>query len=178
MDFIDVVEKKAVRSVTERHDKIIIEAKEDLFEIGGFNKRIEDIQNLTNSLQIEAQKLVLDMSDNVCIGYPSYNSNDLLHSINSFTGKDKIKGQMFYRSDFSGSSIPLLAKAKNLEIDEVRKNYNLVRYVCNNKSNANEIAEYLEGIGFDISSVRKGDDCVALSVKLDKSKLFVCGDNK
>jgi len=178
MEFIEVVESKAVSSVNTRHNKIISDAKEKLFETGGYNKRIVDIQNLTNSLQIEIQKLVLDMSDNVGVNYPRCEYNDLLHELNDFIGTKKIKQQMFNRSSFSGSLVPLLIKAKDLEIEEVRKNYNLVRYVCNNKSSAKDIAEYLEGVGFDISSVRKGDDCIALSVKLDKSKLFVCGDNK
>ena len=50
--------------------------------------------------------------------------------------------------------------------------------VSQSKRYGKDVAEYLEAIGFDISSVRKGDDCVALSVDIDKTKLFVCGDNK
>jgi hypothetical protein len=178
MNFIDMVEGKAVRSVTERHNKIINDAKEELFAKGGYNERINKIQKQVNSLQIEAQNLVLDLFENKEINYPKYNDYDLLHRLNYHTGKSTIKNKMVQDSKFQGGNIPLLIKAKDLEIKEVKENYAKVKYVSQEKTSAKDIAEYLEAIGFDISSVRKGDDCVALSVEIDKSKLFVCGDNK
>lgn len=178
MNFIDLVEKKAVKSVTERHDKIINDEKERLFAESGYNGSIGKIQKQVNSLQAEVQNLVLKMSGNIEVGYPKYLSWDLLHRLNNFTGKNQVQTQMISESDFKGGKIPLLIKAKETEIKEVRDNYSKVRYVSQSKINTKDIAEYLEGIGFDISSVRKGDDCVALSVEIDKSKLFVCGDNK
>lgn len=178
MNFIDIVEAKAVRSVTERHDKIINNAKEELFAKGGYNERINKIQKQVNSLQIETQNLVLDLCENKEINYPKYGNYDLLSELNNHIGKSTTKAKMMSKSKFDGGNIPLLIKAKSLEIEGVKENYAKVRYVSQEKTSAKDIAEYLEAIGFDISSVRKGDDCVALSVEIDKSKLFVCGDNK
>lgn len=178
MDFIDLVEAKAVRSVTTRHDKIINAVKEDLFVKGKYNSRIQKIQDQVNSLQQEAQNLKLDMSDDNELNYPRHKSYDLPYYLSNFVGKIHIKEQLLKDCEFSGGKIPLLIRAKDIEIREVKANYDKVKYVCKNKTAAKDIAEYLEGIGFDISSVRKGDDCVALSVEIDKSKLFVCGDNK
>jgi len=178
MDFINLVEHKAVRSVTERHDKIINKAKEELFVKGGYNERIARIQKQVNSLHTELQELVLNLNDNIEINYKKYNNYDLLHGINDHIGKLTIKVYTVSHSNFDGGQIPLLVKAKDLEIEGVKENYQKVRWVSNSKTSAKEIAEYLEVVGFDISSVKKGDDCVALSVELDKSKLFVCGDNK
>ena len=178
MNFIDAVENKAVKSVTERHDKIINDAKEHLFETCGYNEVINRFQKKVNLLQSEVQTLVLDMNENIEVNYPKYNDYDLLHRLNKFTGKEEIKEQMMRSSNFEGGQIPLLKRFKDLEIKGVKDNYAKVRYVSNSKSSAKDIAEYLEATGFDISSVRKGDDCVALAVELDKSKLFVCGENK
>ena len=178
MLFIDLVENKAVKSVTERHNKIINDAKEELFETCGYNERIERFQKKVNSLQVEVQSLVLDMEENIEVNYPKYGNYDLLRRLNNFIGKTEIKEQMMSESNFEGGQIPLLKEAKMLEIKGVKENYAKVRYVSNSKSSAKDIAEYLEATGFDISSVRKGDDCVALAVELDKSKLFVCGENK
>lgn len=178
MVFIDMVETKAVKSVTERHDKIINDAKEKLFEDGGYNRRIENIQKQVNSLQEETKNLVIDMSENTEVNYPKYQTYDLLHRLNDFIGVNNIKGNMYRESKFEGGKIPLQIAVKRQEIEEVKTQYQKVRYVSHRKTSAKDIAEYLEAIGFDISSVRKGDDCVALSVELDKSKLFVCGENK
>jgi len=178
MLFIDLVEKKAVKSVTERHDKIINEAKEELFAKGGYNERISKIQKQVNSLQMETQTLILELIDNKEINYPKYGNYDLLQRINEYTGKATIKNNTLSNSKFQGGNIPLLVKAKEIEVKEVKENYAKVKYVSQEKTSAREVAEYLEAIGFDISSVRKGDDCVALSVEIDKSKLFVCGENK
>ena len=178
MNFIDIVEAKAVRSVTERHNKIINDAKENLFAKGGYNERINKIQKQVNSLQIETQNLILDLCENKEINYPKYGNYDLLSELNNNIGKSTTKVKMMSKSKFDGGNIPLLIKAKEIEIEGVKENYAKVRYVSQEKTSAKDIAEYLEAIGFDISSVRKGDDCVALSVEIDKSKLFVCGENK
>lgn len=178
IEFINSVEHKAIKSVTERHDKIINEAKEELFEKDGYNERIKRIQSRVNSLQTEVQDLVLNLNENKNINYPNCDSYDLLHRLNNFTGKNEIKEQMARNSNYEGGRIPLLKRDKELEIKGVKENYAKVRYVSQSKSSAKDIGEYLEAVGFDISSVRAGDDCMALSVKLDKSKLFVCGENK
>ena len=177
MDFIDVVENKAVRSVTERHNKIITEAKEDLFEKGGYTSIIKNIQKRVNSMQMEVQELTLNLIEDRNINYPKYHT-DLLERLNQSIGKTRIIDNMISASKFTGGNIPLLIKAKEQEIKEVKENYSKVRYVSQSKTSAREVAEYLEAVGFDISSVRKGDDCVAIAVELDKSKLFVCGENK
>jgi len=177
MDFIDAVEHKAVKSVTERHDKIISDAKEELFEKNGFNERIKKVQNKTNSLQIELQNLILDLNENREINYPT-GRYDLLSRLNEHTGKSTIKKDIAYSSKYRGGQIPLLINAKEKEIQGVKENYAKVRYVSHTKTCAKDVAIYLEAVGFDISSVRAGDDCIALAVELDKSKLFVCGENK
>jgi len=177
MDFIDMVEQKAVNSVTERHNKIIIEAKEDLFEKNGYNERIKKIQRQVNTMQSEVQNLILDLHENTEINYPT-GHYDLLYRLNEYTGKSNLKEKLSYTSKYNGGQIPLLINDKEKEIQGVKENYAKVRYVSQSKTCAKDVAEYLEAVGFDISSVRAGDDCVALAVKLDKSKLFVCGDNK
>lgn len=177
MNFIDAVEHKAIKSVTERHDKIINDAKEELFEKNGFNERIKKVQNKVNSLQIEAQNLVLDLNENIEINYPK-GRYDLCHRLNEHTGKSTLKENILYASTYKGGQIPLLIKAKEKELQGVQENYAKVRYVSHSKTCAKDVGIYLEAVGFDISSVRAGDDCMALSVELDKSKLFVCGENK
>ncbi|CAI3202323.1 hypothetical protein CNEO2_2920001 [Clostridium neonatale] len=48
--------------------------------------------------------------------------------------------------------------------------------VSKDMSSAKKIAEYLEGLGFDISTLKE-DEMKYLSTDIDKSKLFVCGEN-
>ena len=177
MDFIDTVEHKAIKSVEERHNKIISAAKEELFEKKGYNERLKKIQKQVNSLQSEVQNITLDLHENEEINYPTGYS-DLLYYLNDYAGKAVIKSKMEYRCKYYGGQIPLLIKAKEAEVQGVQENYAKVKYVSRSKTCAKDVAEYLEAVGFDISSVRAGDDCVALAVELDKSKLFVCGENK
>lgn len=52
-----------------------------------------------------------------------------------------------------------------------------VYIVSKSMSSAKKIAEYLEGLGFDLSSLKE-DEMQALVADIDKSKLFVCGERK
>lgn len=178
MEFINLVEAKALKSVSKRHNKIIEDAKEKLFEDNGFNRRISAIQKQLNSMREEVGNLFLDMYENKEINHPRNHYDGLLSRLNEYSGGTSLKEKILKDSSFSGGQIPLLIKAKEQEMSDVSTQYGKVRYVSNSKTSAKDIAQYLEEVGFDISSVRKGDDCVALSVELDKSKLFVCGENK
>ena len=178
MDFINVVESKALRSVRERHDKIILKEKFRLMDEGGYTERINKIQTEANSLYEISQKLNVDMQNDIKIKYPSYSYGDFASNINNCTGKNRIRDIMITRCKFEGSKIPLLLKEKDTELRGVEQNYNKVKMVSKTKKYGKDVAKYLEGLGFDISSVKKGDDCVALSVDIDKKLLFVCGDNK
>ena len=178
MDFINVVENKALRSVRERHDKIILTEKFRLMDEGGYTDRISAIQKEVDILYRANNKLVTDMQKDIKIKYPVYGAYDLNYRLNDFATKNCIRDGMMKNASFDGSKIPLLIKEKELEIKLVKENYNKVIMVSQSKRYGKDVAEYLEAIGFDISSVRKGDDCVALSVDIDKTKLFVCGDNK
>ena len=44
-------------------------------------------------------------------------------------------------------------------------------------SSAKKIAEYLKGLGFDLSNLEE-DEMKSLVANIDKSKLFVCGERK
>ena len=178
MDFIEVVENKALRSVRERHDKIIIAEKIKIMGEGGYTDRIKKIQKEVNSLYAIANKLSNDMQNDIKVKYPVYSYSDLACKLRDFTTKNCIQNEMTRQSKFEGSKIPLLLKEKETELRGVEENYNKVKMVSRTKRYGKDVAEYLEGLGFDISSVRKGDDCVALSVDIDKKLLFVCGDNK
>ena len=78
-------------------------------------------------------------------------------------------------SSFNGQ-VMKLKQARNKEIEEVRFNYKKVYMVSKDMSSAKKIAEYLEGLGFDISTLKE-DEMKYLSTDIDKSKLFVCGEN-
>lgn len=87
-----------------------------------------------------------------------------------------LKSSIVNNCSFQGE-VQKLKDAKNKEIKEVKANYHKVRVVSKSMSSAKKIAEYLKGLGFDLSSLEE-DEMKSLVADIDKSKLFVCGERK
>jgi hypothetical protein len=177
MEFIDAVEKKAVGSVEKRYQKVIDEEQSRILNDGGYTNKIEELQDIINSLLSKHRELISDMHDNKIVHYTGIGCWDTLdYEIRGFDGKGYIK-KVLDKCMFDGGSVEKIRNKRDKEIQAVKDNYNKVRIICDRKANGSQIAEYLKGLGFDISSLEK-DESKALTVEIDKSKLFVCGENK
>lgn len=176
LEFIDKVEHKAIQSVTDKYNKKIAEEKQKILNDGGYLKRLKKAQQNFNKLFDEFSNLALEMRDNKKVNYSLGNYDTFEYEMNRFTSKGLIE-KVVYRCNFNGGSVELIRNDRDKEIAAVKENYNKVRLVVERKSNGAQAAEYLKGLGFDISSLEKNES-KALSVKIDKSKLFVCGENK
>lgn len=176
LEFVYKVENKAIQSVRDKYNKKIEEEKRRILDEGGYLKKLRKVQKDFNKLFDEFSNLALEMKDNKEVNYSIGNYDTFEHETNCFTSKQLIE-KTIYKCDFSGGSVELIRNNRDKEIAAVKDNYNKVRIVCERKSNGAQAAEYLKGLGFDISSLEK-DESKALSVKIDKSKLFVCGENK
>lgn len=174
LDFIDKVERKAVNSVEDRYKQVINDEKLRVLESKGYMERINKIQHDLNLLFDKAQSLVLDMTENVEVKYKDY--CNLASEISTFTGEGLLN-RVLQKSSFEGGSVQKIINKKYKEIQEVKDNYAKVRAVCQRLENGKKVAEYLKGLGFDLSSLEAKEN-KALVADIDKSKLFVCGDNK
>jgi arginyl-tRNA synthetase len=173
--FIDKVEQKAIKSVKERYEKLIEEEKIKILKEKDYAARINKVQRKVNDLFSEAQDLVLDMKEDITVRYEYY--YDIAKQLSSFTGKDRILENVKYNGKFDGGSVQLIRNECERELEAVKDNYKKVRVVVDSFTSANKIAEYLKELGFDLSSLEK-QECTALVCEIDKTKLFVCGENK
>jgi len=175
MTFIDQVENKAVLSVKEKFNLEIEKQKLEVLNNKGYTNRITKLQRKVNDLYTEAQALYLDMKEDIEVRYENYYNTAT--ELYSYSGKKEILERDLKNCKFNGGSIELVRNNRELEIKAVKDNYNKVRVISDSYTSANKIAEYLKALGFDLSTI-EGKENAALTVKIDTSKLFVCGDNK
>ncbi|NMF04533.1 hypothetical protein ACUH7Y_09425 [Clostridium beijerinckii] len=169
LGFIERVESKAVKSVETKWDKKIEEAKEKA--MSKYNNKIEMYQSAFNNFSTNLTNLLTDMKEDLETGYT--HSYDFQNGLRNLAN---IKKEIKYRCEFKGK-VMKLEQDKNKEIEEVKFNYKKVEIVAKGMSSSKKIAEYLEGLGFDLSTLKE-DEMKYLSTDIDKSKLFVCGENK
>lgn len=169
LDFIERVKSKAIKSVEAKWDEEIKKKKSEI--IAKYDEKINMYQSSFNNFSTNITNLLTDMKEDLEVGYNG--SNDIHRGLSYL--KD-IKNSIVSNSDFKGE-VQKLRGLKAKEVKEVEDNYYTVYTVCKAMSSANRIAEYLEELGFDVSSI-KDKNMTTLVAQVDKSKLFVCGDNK
>jgi len=175
LEFLDTVEQKASKSVTERYNTLIAKAKEDVFQDYDVTPRISIIQKKINELQDLLVGLATDLKENTSIKYNSH--YDLVSGLSDRTGTDSLHKRIIEHCSFNCHEVQDLKKEKETELAAVTANYHKVRVVCQSMRSADKITEYLEGLGFDLSFIKKKAD-MALTAPIDTTKLFVCGDTK
>lgn len=169
LEFIDRVERKAVSSVEARFNKEIEEKKKEV--LSKYEDSINMLQDTFNRFSTNLTNLLTDMKEDMQVAYSG--SWNLDRSLNMLAN---IKKEIVCYCDFQGE-VQKLKDQRSKEIEEVKANYKKVYIVSKSMSSAKKIAEYLEGLGFDLSSLKE-DEMKALVADIDKSKLFVCGERK
>lgn len=168
LDFIERVEYKAIKSVEDRGNKEIEAKKNEILSL--YKEKIAQYQDTFNRFSTNLTTLLTDMREDYEVGYRgSYDIQKALRDLCNIEAK--IKESCVFKG-----SVAKLYQARDKELDEVRKNYKKV-YMVSKTMTAKKIAEYLEGLGFDLSTLKE-DEMKYLSTDIDKSKLFVCGENK
>lgn len=168
LEFILKVENKAVSSVNAKYDKLI--KNEEAKAMKPYEDRIDKLQFTFNMFSQNLTMLLTDLKENKEIAYCG--SHNIAQGQRYLSD---IKTQIINNSSYQGQ-VQKLKDERNKELALVRANYKKVYVVSKNMSSAKKIAEYLEGLGFDISCVKE-DEITALVSEIDKSKLFVCGEN-
>lgn len=167
--FIERVERKAISSVEARFNKEIEEKKKEV--LSKYEEKINMYQNSLNRVVTNITNLLTDMKEDVEV---AYEGNYYLDQ--SFKRINRLKINIVDSCMFKGE-IQKIKDRRSREIEEVKANYHKVYVVSKSMSSAKKIAEYLEGLGFDLSTLKE-DEITALVADIDKDKLFVCGDRK
>ena len=172
LNFIYRVEDKAIHSVANRWDEKIAKAKERALE--PYMDRIRAYQSDINLLAEKLNSLGSLLQEDIEVAYIPGAYNGVSKKINPLVG-DKLVQAIIENSNYKGE-VAKLRNAKAKEICEVKAEYKNLYNYCKAIRSAGAINRYLIELGFDTSAVAKQD--TELVVKIDKSKLFVCGDNK
>lgn len=169
LEFIERVERKAISSVEARFDKEIEVKKQEV--LSKYEDSINMLQDTFNRFSTNLTNLLTDMKEDMEVAYSgNYCVNDGMKYLSN------IKNKVSSSCQFQGE-VQKLKDQKKKEINEVQVNYKKVYVVSKSMSSAKKIVEYLEGLGFDLSSLKE-DEMNALVADIDKSKLFVCGERK
>lgn|GEM_PF-1539401 len=176
LEFLTKVENKAIHSVKEKFGAIIDEDKANVLNETGYHERLKKIQHRFNSVYEEYEKLVLEMQENKDTSYTLGTYNSFESEVSKFTGKE-IEEKVANRCTFDGGIVQTIRNNMEKELEAVRANYLKVRAVCEGLPNGTKVAEYLTETGFDLSSLEKLEVKMLIPT-IDKSKLFVCGENK
>lgn len=169
LEFIERVEAKAVKSVKEKFNKKISEKEVEV--LSKYEDSINLLQDTFNRFSANLSNVMADMKEDKEVAFHgNYRINDGINYLSN------IKERIIKDCDFEGK-VQKIRNARDKEIAEVKANYHKVYTVAKSMSSAKKIADYLKELGFDISSIE--DDAVtSLVADIDKSKLFVCGENK
>lgn len=169
LEFIDRVKNKAVAAVETKWNEEIQKKKDEA--IAKYDEKINMYQSAFNNFSTNLTNILTDMKEDIEVSYTG--SSDINYGLSHL---GNIKNKIVSNCSFKGE-VQKLKDLKNKEVEEVKANYHKVYVVAQNMTSANRIAEYLEELGFDISSLKE-KNMTALIAQVDKSKLFVCGDNK
>jgi hypothetical protein len=166
--WIQKCESRAKSSVIEQHEK-------ELMKLVYINDRLTNIFNQIanfNLAKLELQELYQSYGYSkaeINVYHSYFNDSDYnvgynkpLHIIAKI-----ISGN---REEFPEEY--LVVQAFRDKLNEVKVAYRNLRGKCDSFRKAKQAVEYLNEIGFDTTSL------VPKEVNIDKSKLFVCGDNK
>lgn len=169
LEFIERVEAKAVKSVNERFNKEI--SAKEIEVLSKYEDSINLLQDTFNRFSTNLSNVMADMKEDKEVAFHgNYKINSGMNYLSN------IKERIIASCDFEGK-VQKIKNARDEEIIEVKANYHKVYTVAKSMSSAKKIADYLKELGFDISSIE--DDAVtSLVADIDKSKLFVCGENK
>lgn len=169
LEFIERVERKAIKSVEDRFNEEIEAKKEEA--LSKYEEKINMYQDTFNRFSTNLTNLLTDMNEDLEVAYSgNYYIKDGLKYLSN------IKNRISSSCNFQGE-VQKLKDKKKKEVEEVQANYKKVYIVAKSMSSSKKIAEYLEGLGFDLSSLKE-DEIKALVADIDKSKLFVCGERK
>lgn len=169
LGFIERVERKAISSVEERFSKEIEAKKCEV--LSKYEEKINMYQDTFNRFSTNLTNLLTDMKEDIEVAYSdSWRIRDGLKYLSN------IKGSIAEYCCFKGE-VQKIEDLRDKEIEAVKANYKKVYVVAKNMGSAKKIAEYLEGLGFDLSSLKE-DEMKALVGDIDRSKLFVCGERK
>ena len=168
LDFIERVQHKAVRSVEDRFEKEIEKKKSEV--LSKYEDNINLLQNTFNRFSTNLTNLLTDMKEDKEVAYSgNWSISNSLENLNNM--KTRISSSCYFEGQ-----VQKLKDQRDKEIEAVKANYHKVYVGSKSMSSAKKIAEYLEGLGFDLSSLKE-DEMKALVADIDKSKLFVCGEN-
>lgn len=175
-NFINKVERKAVCSVSKKYDDII--KKEEEKSIAKYKKDLDKLDDalseLKNSYSNIMKKIGKDKNYNVTNQRHSYSNDmfDLMLVVEKRQSEDVFKS---YNVKSAGKLLELKNK-KNKEESDVRNEYYKVMCECHKLKTAKNCITYLNKLGFDTSSIEVKEE--VKTDDINKSKLFVCGDNK
>lgn len=168
-DFLEKVESKAVNSIHKKYDAMILQSKTERT-----TKYIQEIRDFATKLEVlflESNDLVNNYKDlygnSTWTNLSFFNSNlrSALNCCNSIEPKE-IKENGYEKQ---------LLLEKQEQLEAVKKEYAKLKHYAKNNT-AKEAYVLLKEIGFDVTSLEQKEN--VLIAKADKSKLFVCGENK
>lgn len=171
LEFILKVESKALRSVNEKWEKLINEKKEET--MSKYNEEMNSLQQRINKITEDVKEFEEKVKDDESMKY-SIGRYNKFENIISSNGYLDLKKKVYLNSQFL-SSTENLKKMKQEEYNEVNLNYNKVYTICSKMKNGKQINDYLLELGFDTSSYLEKEE---KKIEVDKTKLFVCKDNK
>ena len=167
LSFIERVEHKAVRSVTDRWNKDIEEKKNEVMK--PYKDKLNLYQDTFNKFSKDLTNLLTNLREDIEVNYNG--CYDIRSGLNVLSNLERsIKESCGFKGE-----VYKLKQARDKEIEAVETTYKKV-YLVSKTMTAKKIVKYLEGLGFDLSTLKE-DEMKYLSTDIDKSKLFVCGEN-
>lgn len=176
LEFVIRLQTKAIIAITAKHNELIEQRKAELFTESGFEDKLALLQSQFNRIMEEQIKLGNEMKNSL-FGYQNSLYGGPERETRDFGGTGLV-GWMKEHCELSDAKLTALKKRKDKEITEVKAEYRNLHGLCSKQDNGEKVGKILTDLGFDISAICKGEEEKALSLNIDKSKLFVCGDNK
>lgn len=168
-NFLLKVEEKAIKSVQKKYDDMILQSKTE--RVDDYLKEMREFGRKLEALVTEAQELYgkhQHLYDKPAWSNLCYVVSYLQNALSNCNGINA-------SSVMANAHEQQLFIEKKEQLNEVQKEYAKLKHYAKNNS-AKESYNLLKEIGFNVSSLEQKEE--SLITMADKSKLFVCGENK
>lgn len=180
IDFLVETREQLIEDVKTKYVEKIKIIKDEIYDSLNIDtlldKYQEDINRIANFHKLLVESPTME-KNKVSINSSYWNCPvSTFNTLSSETYKLRMQSYLNYESN---PKIIEFEKEKANTINDIRKNYNLLISNCNSMPSGKKIQAYLEGLGYDLTELKKKEnEVVSLSSPIDIDKLGINIINK
>lgn len=179
IQFVEIKRNEVLEQVHSKYDENIDRAKQRILKMSGYREVIDSLQKSLDSFLESYYEFIDEVGheegkiQGVLYNIGRYGSIE--YHLNQFRSNNYFTESMLEGLKFETPAIKELIENHSRQVNEICIEYEKVTSVLKKFRNAAKCVEYLEGLGFEVQSLRDSmkEEFMPLATPIDVSKLFV-----